>query len=281
MKKPLFKKIAIVGVGLIGGSIGMAVKRRKLAGLVVGVVHHRKTIPGAFEKKAIDVATLDLREGIKGADLVVLCAPVETIIRQLERIGPYLKRGAVVIDVGSSKVEINKKAKKNLKQNRFVGCHPMAGSEKQGVSFADADLFKNRVCFLTARDRLIEKFWRNLGSRTFYLAPAEHDRWVASVSHLPHLLSFILFQKISPGLLKGRQIKELNPSIRDFARLAQSDPALWSEILLSNRENILEALSRFKADAARFRNILHSKNSAGLTQFISHARKSASEFAAD
>ena len=135
MSKPLFKKITIVGVGLIGGSLGLAIKKRNLAKFVVGVVRREKSAIEAVEAKAVDMATLELGNGVQGADLVILAGPISTIILHIEQIGrgdpagrPYIQRGAIVMDVGSSKAQINKIASRYFNKN-FVGCHPMAGSE--------------------------------------------------------------------------------------------------------------------------------------------------------
>lgn len=271
MRKPLFKKISIIGVGLIGGSIGMAAKKRKLADLVVGVVHRKETVSQAFERRALDVATLDWKEGVRGADLVILCTPVASIVELLKKISPYLSPFALVIDVGSSKVSIEAAAKRYLKKGRFVGCHPMAGSEKRGVGHAAAGLFEDSVCFMTSANPKIEKFWKALGSRPVKIDAKAHDGWVAQASHLPHALAFSLFQKLTPPASF-----ELNPSLKALARLAQSDPALWAGIFASNREESLRAIKDFEKSLGVFKRSLQSKNSAALVKFISHANRRAS-----
>jgi prephenate dehydrogenase len=190
MTKRLFDRVAIVGVGLIGGSIGLAVKKQKLARFVVGVVRRKSSAQEALAFRCVDMATLDLAEGIADADLVILCSPVSVIADQLKRIAPYLKRGAVVIDVGSSKKMIDDAARGILKKAAFVGCHPMAGSEKTGAAYADAGLFDGAACFMTAAHPAVESFWKALGAKPVFIKTADHDRWVAAASHLPHALSF-------------------------------------------------------------------------------------------
>ncbi|MBI4432484.1 MAG: prephenate dehydrogenase [Candidatus Omnitrophica bacterium] len=267
-KAPLFQQITIVGVGLIGGSLGLAIKKGGLAKVVVGVVRRRQTIDKAFQKKAVDVVTRDLREGVKSADLVILCAPVSVIARQIKAIGAYLKKGALVMDVGSSKSEINKTAGRYLKRFSFVGCHPIAGSEKGGVENARVDLFKGSACFLTERNAMLERFWRALGSRVVIADPKRHDRWAAQSSHLPHLISFALFQDFP-----RQKPLVVNPSIEDFARLAKSNPELWADILLSNRRYILPALVSFQGNLSRFQTALKKGNRSQILALIRQAHQ--------
>lgn len=266
MKKPLFKKIAIIGVGLIGGSLGMAIKKRKLAGLVVGVARKDRTLKEAFRKKAIDVGLLDAKEAVRGADLVILSKPISGIIDQLKKISKNLDQKTIVIDVGSSKEQIVKTARRYLKTGSFVGCHPMAGSEKTGVKHAEADLFEKSVCFVTERSLRVEKFWRALGARTIFMDAKSHDRWVAQASHLPHIISFALFQDFP-----NRKPSVLNPSIQDLARLSQSNAELWSDIILSNDKCILSVLSNLSFRLAKWQQAIRSKNRSQMIQFIKEA----------
>src|SRR3989338_313396 len=266
-KKPLFNKVVIVGAGLIGGSIGLAVKKRKLAKFVAGVVRRRETAIKVIEKKAVDMATLDLAEGVQGADLVILCAPVSTIIRQIPLIKPYLKKNAIVIDVGSSKRRIESAARKHLKRNTFVGCHPMAGSACLGVEHADAELFDGAQCFITRSNHRVHLLWKAMGAHPILLDAKLHDAWVARASCLPHLLAFSLFQKESFGRFSLTRLKALNPSIKELARLAHSDAALWSDIFMSNPDTI-KALYAFEKSLGRLKKILHSKKSGELENYI-------------
>jgi len=272
LKKPLFNKVCIVGVGLIGGSIGMAMKKRRLARWAVGVVRRDKTAKQAVAWKAVDVATKDLKTGVRDADLVVLAAPVFQIEKDLARIAPYLKKGTVVVDVGSTKAPILAAARRCLKRNVFVGCHPMAGSEKCGIENADARLFENAVCFLTSRHTAVERFWRALGARPARVDARAHDAWVASMSHLPHLLSFALFHH-APRM-PGRFA--LNPSAASFARLARSNPALWSDILASNRRELTAALRGVSRTLRAFDASL--ARPAALRRLIRAANRTASSF---
>ena len=271
MRKPLFNKVAIVGVGLIGGSLGLAIKKRKIAKFVVGVVRRKETVREAFERRALDVATLSLAEGVRGADLVILCAPVSTIVKQMKALGRAVSPSAIVIDVGSSKKQIDEAAKKFLKKGRFVGCHPMAGSEKRGVAYADANLFNGSTCFVTVPNKKIDALWKLLGSHPVHMGAAQHDDWVAQASHLPHILAFSLFCDLEVKKARRSGIRELNPSIRGFARLAKSDPELWADIFLTNRQMLLKHLGRFEKTLTGWKRALQSKKAKKLERFISKA----------
>ncbi len=269
MKKPLFNRVAIVGVGLIGGSLGLAIKKRRLARFVVGVARRKASAIGAVSARAVDMATLNLKEGVQDADLVILAGPVSTILRHLALISRHLKRGSLVIDVGSSKEAIHAAANKFLKKNIFVGCHPMAGSEKCGIAFADGDLFERAVCFVTGKSSKVESFWKSLGSKPIFIRDREHDAWVAKSSHLPHALSFSLFQKMDPQYPQ-------NPSLKEMARLSRSHPRLWVDIFLSNRAEVLKAAGRFGQDLSYIQKALRAKNKAAIDRYNSHANKQAS-----
>jgi prephenate dehydrogenase len=270
MNRHLFDNITIVGVGLIGGSIGAAVKKRRLARLVTGVVRRKRTVSDAFRMKALDVATFDLKEGVRGADLVILCSPVSVIRAQLGNIAPHLKKGAVVIDVGSSKKEIESAARMSLRKNVFVGCHPMAGSEKTGVEHACPDLFERSVCFVTKAHPAVDRFWKALGASTVLLTAEKHDEWAASASHLPHAISFSLFQNLRTPPAKGIP---LNPSLRSLARLAKSHPDLWADIFVSNRRHLSTAVRSVQKNLSLFEKALRRGDSAALRRFIRAANR--------
>lgn len=266
----MINKVTIIGVGLIGGSLGLAIKKRKLAKLVIGVARRKESAIKAVAYRAVDVATLNLAEGVKDADLVILCVPVSTITRQLREIKPFLSKKALVMDVGSTKGEIEKAAKKFLKGFNFVGAHPMAGSEKTGVEFSDADLFKDSVCFLTSENASAKKFWQSLGAKSVTISAKEHDQWVARASHLPHLIAFSFFQNFKA------QKFPMNPSLREIARLAKSDPELWTDIFISNREALLKAVSQLEKYISTAKKFLRRADKAKLVRFIANANRTSS-----
>lgn len=272
MTQPLFNKVCIVGVGLIGGSLGRAIKKRGLANLVIGVVRRDETAKQAMEFQALDVAVKNLKEGIADADLVILCAPVSTIRTQLKVIAPLLKKGAVVIDVGSSKKEIETAARQSLKKNIFVGCHPMAGSEKTGVENSCPDLFEKSVCFMTRPHAAVSRFWSALGSQPVSISADAHDAWAAQASHLPHLLAFVIFQNFKSPRFGD---VPLNPSLRSLARLAKSNAALWADILHSNRDPMLKTVRAFKKNLASLEKTLRQKDPKALARLIQKSNQNA------
>ena len=272
MQKFFFDKICIVGVGLIGGSIGLAIKKKKIAKFVVGIVRRKQTAIQAVQKSAVDMATLDLKEGVRDADLMILCAPVSTIIRQLRQIAPYLKKSAIVTDVGSSKVEIEKAARRHLKKNVFVGSHPMTGLAHTGVEFASADLFEGAQCFVTSQNSRVNQFWRALGCRPVLLDAKKHDVWVARISYLPHLMAFSLFSGVTLGKFSKLRLKAENPSLRDLSRISKSNADLWADILLSNSET-RHALGEFEKSVRDLARILRSGNVSRLKKIIQKANK--------
>lgn len=273
MRKPLFNNITIISVGLIGGSLGLAIKKRKLAKWVIGVSRRRQTLVKAVERKAIDIGTLDLKEGVVCADLVILCGPIPVIIQQIAKIRPFLKKKAVVIDVASSKTGVESAARKYLKGSVFIGCHPMAGSEKSGIDHASSDLFQNALCYMTSKNQKIQMFWRSLGSKTCLLDAKKHDRAVAQTSHLPHILSFALFEGI--GSKNDIPTPVTNPSILELARLAKSDPELWSGILSSNRQALLPQIKKLEKNIHSWSDALRNKKSKVFFRKIQKANQKA------
>ena len=241
------KRLSVLGVGLLGGSIGLAVKSLISSCRVVGYGHRTSTLRAALERGALDDAYDHAAEAVRGADLVILCTPVGLLGPLLEEIAPALEPGAIVTDVGSTKRSIVARAARVLPAGRganaarFVGSHPMAGSEKRGVQYASADLFKDAVCITTpdgetdgAALENVESFWRLLGMRVRRLSPDDHDRLIADVSHLPHALAAALVSmQADEGIdLCGR-------GFLDSTRIAAGDGVLWRDILLDNRDNLL------------------------------------------
>ena len=240
-----FKKVAIIGVGLIGGSIGLAIRKRDLAREVVGVFRREATLKKALKCKAVDKATMFIEGGVNGADLIIVASPVHSIPKIIKMAAKYAKKGASITDAGSTKTWIVDSVEKSLKSGRihFVGSHPMAGSEHAGVEYARADLFEGAPCIVTktaATDRTslnrVIKFWSSLGAIVKVMSPAAHDRSVSLISHLPHIVAF--------GLAGSVPLKELQyaaEGFKDTTRVASSDPELWADIFLTNRREILKA----------------------------------------
>jgi len=241
-----FKKVTIIGVGLIGGSIGLAIRKKRIADEVVGVFRHESTLKRALKCNAVDKATMFIEGGVNGADLIIVTSPVHSIPKIIKLAAKYAKKGAVITDAGSTKAWIVNSVEKSLVRSRkvhFVGSHPMAGSEHAGVEFAKADLFKNAPCIVTktaATDKAslkkVIKFWSSIGAVVKVMSPAAHDKSVSLISHLPHIVAFGL-----AGSVPLRELQYAAEGFKDTTRVASSDPELWADIFLTNKREILKA----------------------------------------
>ncbi|MFZ5651111.1 MAG: prephenate dehydrogenase/arogenate dehydrogenase family protein [Bacillota bacterium] len=278
-KSPIFDKVAIVGVGLIGGSLGMAISRKSLARRVVGLGRGREALELALEHGAVHGISQDYRD-VDGCDLVVVATPVGSTLGILSELSPYLAHGAIITDVGSTKAEIVEGAEKILPAGSvFIGGHPMAGSEKGGISGADPYLFENAFYILTpgrdtpreCLDRLV-KLVEGIGSRPVLMDPAGHDLSVAAVSHLPHLVAATLVNCLFD--LPGGEKKSLLAAggFRDTTRIAAGSPEMWRDIFASNRSSVLEALKAFRARLDQFQESLESCDHDSIFQLLSRAR---------
>jgi len=244
------RRLSILGVGLLGGSLGLAAKRRIDGVRVVGYGHRPQTLDAALARGAIDEAATDPAAAVAGADLVVLATPVGLFRELLVRIAPALDSNAIVTDVGSTKRTVAAAAAEVLPERGrfFVPSHPMAGSEKRGVEFADAELFQNAVCILTptaATDlravEAIESLWRTVGMRTTRLTPDEHDRRLADVSHLPHALAAALV-----AMQDDASLHLIGKGFLDATRIAAGDGGLWRDIFLDNRDHLADAIRNYR-----------------------------------
>ena len=243
------KRLSILGVGLLGGSVGLAAKPAINGVCVVGYGHRAATLEEAVRRGAIDVPARSAAAAVAGADLVLLCTPVGLFGDLLKQIAPALRDGAIVTDVGSTKRSVVEVAERILPPRvRFVGSHPMAGSEKRGVQYASADLFQGAVCITTPTPRTdrsaleeVESFWRLLGMDVTRLSPEEHDRRLADISHLPHAVAaaLVALQDDATFPLAGQ-------GFRDATRIAAGDPPMWRDILLDNRDNLRDSIKRFR-----------------------------------
>ena len=247
----LFNRVTIIGVGLIGGSIGLAIKRKHAAREVTGVFRRASTMKKALKRKAVDRGTMDMREGVKGADLIIIAAPARSIPLLAREAARYAKPGAVITDAGSTKSWIVRSVEKSIKPSSgisFVGSHPMAGSEHAGVEFAKNDLLTGAPCIVTRTKKTnakafnkVVKFWKSLGSKVKVMSPEEHDRTVSMISHLPHIMAFSLAGAVSP-----KDIACAAEGFKDTTRVASSDPALWADIFYTNTKEIANACRVFE-----------------------------------
>jgi prephenate dehydrogenase len=272
----LFDSLAIVGVGLIGGSVGLAAKARTATRRVVGVGRNPDTLAKAKTLGVVDDFTTDLAAGVRSANIVVFCSPVDQIAKQAREAAPYAMPGAHFTDAGSTKANIVRELDKALPTHlRFVGAHPIAGSEKQGAENARADLFDGRVCVLTPSQRTdpaaaerITLFWESLGCVVKRLSPEEHDLALATTSHLPHMVAAILASDLPS---KWRELAATG--FRDTTRIAAGDPALWTAIARENALALSHALDRFRVRLDELREAVLNQDTDKLTDILTDAKR--------
>lgn len=260
MSKPLFDRIALVGIGLIGSSLARVIARQKLAGHVAIATRGADTLKRAEELKLGDSYHADLAEGVRDADLVIISVPVGASGEVAKAIAPALKPGAILTDVGSTKASVIAQIEPHVPAGvHFIPGHPLAGTEKSGPDAGFADLFDNRWCIFTplpdtdpaALEKLSE-FWRRCGSNIDTMDPQHHDMVLAIVSHLPHIIAYNIVGTADDlqNVSKSEVIKYAASGFRDFTRLAASDPTMWRDVCLHNKDAILEMLARFSEDLA-------------------------------
>ena len=255
---PMFDKIALIGVGLIGGSIALAARRGGLARRIVAATRSAETAATANRLKLVDHCGTDLAAACEDADLVIVCTPVGACGEAAKAIAPALKPGCILSDVGSVKQAVIRDMQPHVPPGvHFIAAHPVAGTENSGPEAGFAELFDGRWCILTplpdsnaaAVDKL-DAFWKALGSMTERLSPAHHDRILAITSHLPHLIAYTIVGTADDlgGHLNSEILKFAAGGFRDFTRIAASDPTMWRDVFMNNREAVLEVLQRFQED---------------------------------
>lgn len=270
-----FETIALVGVGLIGGSIGRAVKRLNLARTVIGVGRDAVRLEKARRLGIVDVVTHDLAEAARKSDLIVVCTPVDQIVAGVRNVAEKCRAGTLLTDAGSVKESICRELASGLPDKvEFIGSHPLAGSERQGFENSDAELFTGRVCVVTPLETStpeavarIERFWRSLGSDVLKMTPADHDRALAETSHLPHLVAAALAGTLAPH---NRNLAATG--FRDTTRIAMGDPELWAAILLANAVPILAGLDKFEAALREYQQALQRRDATRVRKLLSSGK---------
>ncbi len=271
----MFNRVTIIGLGLIGGSLALAIKERQLTKEIVGVSRRQGTIRRAMSLGIVDRATLNVKNGVEGADFVILAAPVLKIIDLARRLSASLSNGAIVTDAGSTKKEIVQNLESILPAAvSFVGSHPLAGSEKFGLGYVDKDLFKGCYCILTRTASTnpvalarVKRFWTKLGMKVELMTPERHDRVISRLSHLPHAMAVALSNAC------GRSDLRLAAGgFKDTTRIASSRPELWKEIFLTNRKNITRDIRFLKKELSKIETALKRNSSKELLRLFSRAK---------
>jgi prephenate dehydrogenase len=274
------KKLVIFGVGLIGGSVALALKKTKTPATIVGVGRSAESLQTALDLGVIDVDTSDVAAAIKDADLVLIAAPVAQTPAILNAIKPHLNASTVITDAGSTKGDVLQCAKDILGEqfNQFVGGHPIAGAEKSGVSAATADLYLNKNVVLTPTAEtdpeaiaLVKTLWQACGANVSEMTAATHDGIFAAVSHLPHLLAFALVDDIASRTNAEQLFGFAASGFRDFTRIAGSHPEMWRDISLANRTALLNELDAYQQELSKLQQLLKAQDGAGLEALFERA----------
>jgi cyclohexadieny/prephenate dehydrogenase len=279
---PPFKKIALIGFGLIGGSIARAAREQGLAEKIVTTARSAKTRARVKELGIVDSVVETNVEAVKDADLVILCIPVGVCGAVAEEIGDHLKPGAIVSDVGSVKGAVVKEMAPHLPASaHFVPAHPVAGTEHSGPDSGFAELFINRWCILTppegtdpdAVERL-RTFWAALGARVEIMTPDHHDLVLAITSHLPHLIAYTIVGTADElaQVTSSEVIKFSAGGFRDFTRIAASDPIMWRDVFLANKEAVLEMLGTFNEDLSKLTRAIRRGDGEALFEHFTRTR---------
>jgi cyclohexadieny/prephenate dehydrogenase len=258
MSAPLFQRVALIGLGLIGSSLARVIKREGLAGHVAGTARSQKTREKAWELGFLDSIHEDPGSCVKGADLVVICAPLGAYAEIGQAIRDRLAPGSIVSDVGSAKQSVIRDLGPVIPEGvHLIPGHPVAGTEHSGPEAGFAELFQGRWCILTpppgsdeAAVAKLAELWRRAGSQIEFMEPAHHDRVLAITSHLPHIIAYTIVSTASDlaDATQSEVIKFSAGGFRDFTRIAASDPVMWRDVFLNNREAVLEMLGRFTED---------------------------------
>ena len=275
-------KIAIVGLGLIGGSLGMAIKRKDPAFAVTGIDIDQEIVDTAIALKAIDQGTTELSEGVADADLIFVATFLSKTVEVIRQMLPFIKKGAILSDTGSTKSELAAQIEELLKEYpylTYIGGHPMAGSEKSGINAADPYLFENAVYVLLSQEKHREAFEKTekvvslTGARVLSMTAIEHDRMVASISHLPHLLAGILVNTVGAVEKDFPDVFKLAAGgFRDVTRIADSQPELWRDIFYSNKESLLYVLNLYRRQLDAMEKLLAEETKNQMLDELEQAR---------
>ena len=282
------KKILIFGIGLIGGSIALKIKQKKLFEQIIGVGRSGGTSLTSYVSTGmLDAAVDKASEEITSTDLIIIATPVAQTKKILADIYPFINEKSVITDVGSTKSDVMAAAKESLKEkyHQFIGSHPIAGSEKHGASAANFQLFENKDIIITPHENSLKstidylrKFWVSLGGRVSNMTPEIHDEIFSTVSHIPHLLAFGLVNLINNKSNKDQLLNFAASGFRDFSRIAASSPEVWRDISLANKRAILNDLKLYQDEISSIIKLIEEENTNELDQYLKKASTTRSEW---
>ncbi|WP_240230963.1 prephenate/arogenate dehydrogenase family protein [Devosia lacusdianchii] len=277
-----FRKIALIGIGLIGSSIALAARRQGLVEVISISTRKQETLDEAHELGLGDVYTLDAAEAVRGADLVIICTPVGAYEGVIKAIAPALETGAILSDVGSVKGHVVKVLEQHVPDGvSFIPGHPIAGTEHSGPSAGFAELFAGRWCVLTpgaevdpAKTEKLAGFWRAMGSQVEVMDAQHHDMVLAITSHIPHLVAYNIVGTVADleAATQSEVIKFSASGFRDFTRIAASDPVMWRDVFLTNRDAVLEMLGRFSEDLSVLQRAVRTGDGPALEAMFTRTR---------
>ena len=279
----MFKKICIIGCGLIGSSIARAIKKKKLSNQIVSSNRSKITNKRVIKLNIVDDSSADIQKMVRESDLVIIATPLSSYKDVIFKIKNSLKNGAILTDVGSVKKKAISLIEKNIPKNiSWISSHPIAGTEESGPESGFADLFKNRWCILTpsnqtkAKDiKLLELFWKKIGSRVDIMDAKQHDYILSITSHIPHLIAYnIVHTTLNVKKKKNRDIIKYSAGgLRDFTRIAASNPIMWRDIFIQNKENMSKMIDKFIKNLKDLKKAIKNKNEKKLEKIFTKTKK--------
>ncbi len=279
----MFNKISIIGCGLIGSSILRAVRKKNASKLIYVYDKSKDVVSFLKDKKLCENVTNDMPSAVKDAELVIIASPLSSYKEIFLLIKDHLNKGTIITDTGSVKREVNKIVQGfNLKNVSWIPSHPIAGTEESGPSSGFAELLENRWCIISPEENAkkddiekVKKFWELIGSKTKIMSFTEHDHILSLTSHLPHAIAYNIVRSVmknNGGNFKDKIIKYSAGGLRDFTRIASSNPIMWRDVFIDNSENILKVLDSFTDDLEEMKKAIREKNSDKLIQIFSSTK---------
>ena len=279
----MFKKVCIIGCGLIGSSIARAIKKKKLSNQIVSSNRSEITNKRVIKLNIVDDSSADIKKMVRESDLVIIATPLSSYKDVIFKIKNSLKNGAILTDVGSVKKKVISLIEKNIPKNiSWISSHPIAGTEESGPDSGFADLFKNRWCILTPSNqtkdkdiKLLKLFWKKIGSRVDIMDAKQHDYILSITSHIPHLIAYnIVHTTLNIKKKKNRDIIKYSAGgLRDFTRIAASNPIMWRDIFVQNRENMSKMIDKFIENLKDLKKAIKNKNEKKLEKIFTKTKK--------